>query len=194
MTSQKIKSEIFGMENMDPNIPVHPTFLYESLWNVCAFLILIWFRKRKKLGGEVFFLYMILYGVGRAWIEGLRTDSLYLGGLRISQVLAVLLAVGFSVIFVARRKQAAESNDDTAIVETSEYGEILKNIKDEEHAAIEKSDRSEQNTPEPETELIDDRERKAEDSGEDSGEDSEEDSGEDSEEDSGEDSEEDSVK
>ena len=52
-------------------IQVHPTFLYESLWNVGVLLFLFWFRKRKKFNGEVFLMYLIGYGLGRIWIEGL---------------------------------------------------------------------------------------------------------------------------
>ena len=59
-------------------IQVHPTFLYESLWNVSVLLFLFWFRKRKKFNGEVFLMYLIGYGLGRIWIEGLRTDQLLL--------------------------------------------------------------------------------------------------------------------
>ena len=70
-------------------IQVHPTFLYESLW-CCALLILLFaYRKHKKYEGELFLLYMFGYGLGRAWIEGLRTDQLLLPGigLPVSQLL-----------------------------------------------------------------------------------------------------------
>lgn len=69
-------------------IEVHPTFLYESLWNVLGFTLLCLYTKKKKFDGEIFFLYLGWYGLGRMFIEGLRTDSLYLGGLRVSQWLA----------------------------------------------------------------------------------------------------------
>ena len=55
-------------------IQVHPTFLYESLWNIGVLLILIWYRKHTKFRGELFCMYLAGYGLGRAWIEGLRTD------------------------------------------------------------------------------------------------------------------------
>ncbi|MDO8685215.1 MAG: prolipoprotein diacylglyceryl transferase [Clostridiales bacterium] len=91
--------------SVDPTLPVHPTFLYESLWNVLVFVILIWLRKRKKIDGEVFASYMILYGIGRFFIEGLRTDSLMLGDFRISQVLAFAFVIAFSGwLFVMRKK------------------------------------------------------------------------------------------
>ncbi len=76
---------------------VHPTFLYESLWNLLGFVILFNYRKHKSFNGEVFCAYILWYGAGRFFIEGLRTDSLYLGMFRISQILAlmsVLLGLG----------------------------------------------------------------------------------------------------
>ena len=77
-------------------IQVHPTFLYESLWNVGVLLFLFWFRKRKKFNGEVFLMYLIGYGLGRIWIEGLRTDQMMLPvvGLPVSQLLSGCLVVG----------------------------------------------------------------------------------------------------
>lgn len=77
-------------------IEVHPTFLYESLWNLCGFLLLYFVvRKRRKYDGQIFLCYLFWYGLGRFFIEGLRTDSLYLfnTGLRVSQVVALLTAV-----------------------------------------------------------------------------------------------------
>ncbi len=76
-------------------IQVHPTFLYESLWNVMVLVLILVFTKRKKFNGEIFILYMVGYAIGRAWIEGLRTDQLQIGrtGIAVSQVLAVAIAV-----------------------------------------------------------------------------------------------------
>lgn len=95
------------MEIFDPStlqrISVHPTFLYESLWNLGLFFFLLWFRKKKKLEGEVFVLYLALYGFARFFIEGIRTDSLYIGNFRISQILAGFFFVVFSTIFFIRR-------------------------------------------------------------------------------------------
>ncbi|MBR3060196.1 MAG: prolipoprotein diacylglyceryl transferase [Oscillospiraceae bacterium] len=71
----------------------HPTFLYESLWNFAGFLILhFWSKKRRRFDGQVILLYIAWYGLGRAMIEGLRTDSLYVGStnLRVSQLIAIL--------------------------------------------------------------------------------------------------------
>ena len=88
-------------------IQVHPTFLYEGLWNFMVLLFLFWFRKRKKFEGELFFCYLAGYGAGRFWIESLRTDQLLLLGIHVpaSQMLsAVLVIVSLSVIICKRRK------------------------------------------------------------------------------------------
>ncbi len=88
-------------------ISVHPTFLYESVWNVCVFLILFYFvRKNKKFEGEIFFSYLILYGMGRFWIEGLRSDSLLVPGteLAVSQCLAALCVVVSTAVLYYKRK------------------------------------------------------------------------------------------
>ncbi|HHV98119.1 MAG TPA: prolipoprotein diacylglyceryl transferase [Clostridiaceae bacterium] len=123
----------WGMTGSDiGNTPVHPTFLYESIWDIALFIFLLWFRKRKKLNGEVFFLYMILYGAGRFWIESLRTDSLMLGSLRISQVLAFLFVVVFTIVFVTRRRKAALASTDNIEIGVSEYGAVLERLKEEE--------------------------------------------------------------
>lgn len=83
---------------------VHPTFLYESLWNVGGLLLLFLLRNLHLRRGELFFTYLIWYSVGRFYIEGLRTDSLYIiGELRSAQVVSLLLiVVGFSAIIYRR--------------------------------------------------------------------------------------------
>ena len=87
----------------------HPTFLYESLWNLIGFVLLHLYSGRRKFDGEVFALYVAWYGLGRAWIEGLRTDSLYLfgTGIRVSQLLAAVscaAALGFVAYVRITRK------------------------------------------------------------------------------------------
>ena len=77
---------------------VHPTFLYESLWNLVGFIIIdrYWYRKEhRKYDGQIFIFYVFWYGAGRAWVEGLRTDSLYIPGtnIRTSQLVAAVSAV-----------------------------------------------------------------------------------------------------
>ena len=88
-------------------IRVHPTFLYESLWNFGVFLFLLFYSKRKKVHGEVLFLYGILYSIGRFFIEGLRTDSLLFMGMRTAQLVSVITIVVCSAALVLFRKNKA---------------------------------------------------------------------------------------
>ncbi len=76
-------------------IQVHPTFLYESLWNVGVLVVLLLFTKHRKYNGQIFLIYLLGYGLGRVWIEGLRTDQLlFFGtGVAVSQVLSGVLVV-----------------------------------------------------------------------------------------------------
>ena len=74
-------------------IYVHPTFLYESVWNLIGLLLLHFLSKKRKFDGQVFLYYLAWYGLGRAFIEGLRTDSLYIGSFRVSQLLAAVTCV-----------------------------------------------------------------------------------------------------
>lgn len=73
---------------VDPNLPVHPTFFYESMWCLAGFLFLLWYAARRRYNGEMILIYCAWYGFGRFLIEGLRTDSLMLGPFRVSQILA----------------------------------------------------------------------------------------------------------
>lgn len=84
---------------------VHPTFLYESLWNLAGVGILLAYKKIKKFGGEIFAGYMAWYGLGRAMIEGLRADSLYIGPLRVSQMLALACFIAGAIIIIYKRKK-----------------------------------------------------------------------------------------
>ena len=76
-------------------IQVHPTFLYEAAWNVLVLTAMLLYTKKKKFDGEIFLIYLIGYGLGRAWIEGLRTDQLQIGttGIAVSQVFSAGLVV-----------------------------------------------------------------------------------------------------
>lgn len=94
---------------------VHPTFLYESLWNVVGFILLyILLRKGlRRYDGQFAWLYVLWYGIGRAWIEGLRTDSLYIGSsdIRVSQLLAVLSAAAAAVILIVNARKNHSPDD-----------------------------------------------------------------------------------
>lgn len=95
-----------NMEYIDGTgyIQVHPTFLYESVWNLMVLVIMLLRTKRKAFDGEIFLVYIVGYGVGRCWIEGLRTDQLQIGstGIAVSQVLSALLAVGGIAYWIYR--------------------------------------------------------------------------------------------
>ena len=85
-------------------IQVHPTFLYESLWNIAVLLVILWYTKKRKFQGELFLMYLCGYGLGRFWIEGLRVDQLKLFGtqLAVSQLLSVVLVVGSLSVLLFR--------------------------------------------------------------------------------------------
>lgn len=100
-----------GLTLNGETIYVHPTFLYESLWNLVGFVCLHILSKKltRKFDGQIFLTYLAWYGLGRVWIEGLRTDSLYIGGtgIRVSQLLAGVLFVGCTaaLILLMRNKK-----------------------------------------------------------------------------------------
>ena len=121
---------------VDPAAPVHPTFLYESIWCLVGFAVLASLYKKRRFNGQIFLGYIIWYGLGRAWIEGLRTDSLYLfhwtlfgQRIRVSQALSlvmVLVCAGILVyqfkvkkadgsnLFVKRVQQTTEAEEAAA--------------------------------------------------------------------------------
>ena len=86
----------------------HPTFLYESLWNVAGFVLITLLYRKKKFQGQIALSYLIWYGFGRMFIEGLRTDSLYVGPFRISQVVGFLCfslgAIAWIIGYILQRK------------------------------------------------------------------------------------------
>ena len=99
-----------GYDTMEP---VHPTFLYESLWCLLGLLVLhLVSKKMYKFKGEIFALYIMWYGAGRAVIEGLRTDSLMLGTIRVSQLLAILSVFGGLILFFVFRRHAQQLPKD----------------------------------------------------------------------------------
>lgn len=112
MISQDLIDNLI-IENGIEYIQVHPTFLYESLWNLGVLLFMLWYRKRKRFDGEMLLIYFAGYGIGRAWIEGLRTDSLLVPGtgLAVSQLLSIALVVGSVAILFYRHKQESKGRE-----------------------------------------------------------------------------------
>jgi prolipoprotein diacylglyceryltransferase len=110
-----------NIESFNKMYYFHPTFLYESLWNIAGFVLINALYKKKKFDGQVFFMYIAWYGFGRMFIEGLRTDSLYVGPIRISQLVGlVCFIVGTAVIVVnlirAKKRAANECCVECATV------------------------------------------------------------------------------
>ena len=93
-------------------IQVHPTYLYESFWCLGVLVIMILYTKHKRFDDEIFLIYLLGYGAGRFWIEGLRTDQLLLPGigLPVSQVLAAVLVVGSLITIIAMRLKVKKKN------------------------------------------------------------------------------------
>lgn len=90
---------------VDPSMPVHPTFLYESIWCGLGFLLLWRYSKHRRFHGEMTLLYMMWYGFERFFVEGLRTDSLMVGNVRISQAVAALSVAAALVLWVILRRK-----------------------------------------------------------------------------------------
>ncbi len=88
-------------------IQVHPTFLYESMWSLCVFIILLILQRKKKFNGQVCATYFFGYALGRVWIEGLRTDQLCIGNVPVSQALSAVLIIASVVLYVYCKKKAA---------------------------------------------------------------------------------------
>lgn len=101
----KMREHIVEISGVD-FIQVHPTFLYESLWCLLVLVLLLAYRRRKVFDGEIVLLYLFGYGIGRVWIEGLRTDQLKLPvtGLPVSQVLAGIVVILVPVFIIRKRK------------------------------------------------------------------------------------------
>jgi phosphatidylglycerol---prolipoprotein diacylglyceryl transferase len=123
--------------NVTPYSNVHPTFLYEFIWNMLVFGTLLFIRKKSNKDGRTVFAYMSLYGFGRMFIESLRTDSLMLGSLRINQVLALALFFIFGLLFLMTFRKKKDKLSRSEIImeqagEDSSYSEIAKKIKEEE--------------------------------------------------------------
>jgi phosphatidylglycerol:prolipoprotein diacylglycerol transferase len=104
----EIRNHVVSVDGIE-YIQVHPTFLYESLWNLCLLIILILYTKHKKFDGEIMLLYLAGYGLGRVWMEGLRTDQLFLWGtpFAVSQVLSALIVVAALGMLIFKRHKVS---------------------------------------------------------------------------------------
>ena len=90
----------------------HPTFLYESIWCLIGFIVLLFFRKLKKLKlGFLTGIYLIWYGIGRFFIESLRTDNLLLGDFKVAQIVSILMIISGIILIVINRKNKLYSEE-----------------------------------------------------------------------------------
>lgn len=118
-----------GQSVLDETILVHPCFLYESLWCVAGFLLISFLiNKIKSFDGEAFLFYVFWYGAGRAWIEALRTDSLYAGSLKVSQVIAITTSV-LALIMLIYFKVSAKKSGKALYADSEISKERLENYK-----------------------------------------------------------------
>jgi len=113
------------VSRLDPNTPVHPCFLYESLWCLLGFVLLHYLSKRRRFSGQIILCYGIWYGIGRVFIEGLRTDSLmFLGGrFRVSQLISLLLVLACGGMLAGLmhklRKGKTQPDGETPVAEAA---------------------------------------------------------------------------
>ncbi len=145
---------------------VHPTFLYESLWNLVGFIIINALYKKKKFNGQIVLMYLSWYGFGRMFIEGLRTDSLYVGVFRISQVVGFLCFVigGIALIYFLRK--AIRQEKDTVAYERSYEKLATEKSSSFDTSFIEENESSESET-QADTDINTDEESNGDENGED---------------------------
>lgn len=128
------------MEGFDPSLPVHPCFLYEFILCTIGFLILNYMLKRRAFKGQLILSYGVIYGIGRGFIEGLRTDSLMLGNMRVSQVLSFLIAIVCAVLLITLYLKAKRKQSDS-----EEYKPILEEgIEDEAEEPLAETEEKEE--------------------------------------------------
>ena len=132
LTSNKASIEAQGM-TVDVNGFVHPTFLYECLWNVLGFILINIFFKKRKFDGQMFLMYITWYGIGRAFIEMLRTDSLYIPGtpIRISMLVGFLCFAGgiaAMIVLGVRAKKDPEKVLENDMAKLAEFSRVNNNV------------------------------------------------------------------
>lgn len=107
-TAEKLAS--YGVL-VDSTLPVHPTFFYESVWCFIGFCFLAWFTSKRRFDGELLLIYISWYGLGRFFIEGMRTDSLMIGPFRVSQLLALVLFIGSTLAWIIIKIKIKKANN-----------------------------------------------------------------------------------
>ncbi len=125
LTTANYVSDHITDGSVDPTLPIHPCFLYESLWCIAGFVFLHLFFKHRKFDGEIFLCYTGWYGLGRFFIEGLRTDSLYIGSVRASQLLAGLCFVASVAAIIVIRVRIHKFKDYVFFKDTELSREMI---------------------------------------------------------------------
>lgn len=152
----------------DGFIQVHPTFLYESVWNLVGFIIIHFLSKKRKFDGQVFLYYVAWYGLGRVWIEGLRMDSLMVGNIRISQLLAgitciIAVAVLIYILMFRRPDSSKMLVNCVAVAAAAEAAEAAasetaENVTEETETIVETAEESAGNKETQENQPDDEKE------------------------------------
>lgn len=170
MTSPRIQAELMAEADsilnltgvtVDPVQPVHPCFLYESLWCIVGFVLLHIYSKHRKFDGELFLIYIGWYGFGRMIIEGLRTDSLMIGHLRISQLVAGICVLISIVVIIYMRNKIRVDGEYVFYKDTEESKRLIAETEEKYRLADEKREakkKSKNDNTElrPEDKLVDD--------------------------------------
>ena len=117
-TAAYISDHYDTLTDVDAFKPIHPCFLYESLWCLLGFVLLHLYFKHRKFDGEIFLMYTFWYGLGRFFIESLRTDSLYLGQIRVSQLVAGTCVVASVILWIVFRSSVKRSDSYKFFYET----------------------------------------------------------------------------
>ena len=176
MTSPRIQTElaaeasqIFELTGVtvDPMQPVHPCFLYESLWCIIGFVILHFYSKHRKFDGELFLIYIGWYGLGRMIIEGLRTDSLMIGHLRVSQLVAGLCVIISIAVIIYMRNKIRVDGEYVFYKDTEESKRLIAETEEKyrleaERRASKKKSKNDNAELRPEDKLIDDENKEEE--------------------------------
>lgn len=139
MSSGKIQDYLrsaYPDGSIDPLTPVHPCFFYESMWCLAGLILLhIISKKCRKFDGQIFLMYIVWYGAGRFFIEGLRTDSLYLGTIRVSQMVAAISVVaGIILLIVCFSRVKRMGSDYVLYCNTEESKQLLLESEQKEKA------------------------------------------------------------
>ncbi len=117
MISRELLNHLIVKDGVE-YIQVHPTFFYESIWNLCVLAFMLWYRKRKRFDGEMLFIYLLGYGLGRVWIEGLRTDQLifFSTGIPVSQALSLILVVISTLVLFCKHRQIRKKSKGEVMI------------------------------------------------------------------------------